>query len=346
VTLTARLGGTPLRVAVALDGAELDAAPEAFMSDLALYLALLAVTLILAGLAQVTEGLRLLGQVGARVAAVRSGAAKRLGDDFPAEVRPLTAEVDTLLEARDAKIVRAGARAADLAHGLRTPLQALIGEASRLRASDRGDAADGIEDIAIAMRRHVERELARTRIAARAPTAACDPSTVIAWAIAGVARTPDGTRVEWTRDLPSGLTARIDPDDLVEALGALIENAARHASGRVAVAVTPALTPTGGTAGAVSGAGPVSGGGGRVGDILVTVRDDGPGIPESTQERLMDRGARMDQSGVGSGLGLSIARKITAASGGGLELRNLRPGLKARLTLRTAPTTPTTPTPG
>ena len=57
--------------------------------------------------------------------------------------------------------MRARARAGDLAHALKTPLQALIGEAARLRAAGAGAAAQGIEEIAGAIDRHVQRELAR-----------------------------------------------------------------------------------------------------------------------------------------------------------------------------------------
>ena len=45
-------------------------------------------------------------------------------------------------------------------------------------------------------------------------------------------------------------------------------------------------------------------------------RDDGPGIPEAELARLTARGARLDTSGPGAGLGLAIASEIAEAAGG------------------------------
>jgi len=309
-----RFGEGGARVAVAVDRAQVRDATRGFVRDLFPYLALLAAALIAAGAVQVVVGLRPLAAVGARVAAVRSGSARRLGDAFPVEVRPLAAEVDALLEAREAEIGRARARAADLAHGLKTPLQALMGEAERLRTGGAVAEAAGVEEVAEAMRRHVERELARARIASAGRAAACDPAQIVPRLVAVLRRTRDGARVDWDLDTRPGLLARIDPDDLTEALGALLENAARHAAGRVRVATARA------------GA-----------SVAITVADDGPGIAPPELARLTSRGARLDLGGPGAGLGLAIAREIAEAAGGGLDLANGATGLAAVLRLPAAP---------
>jgi signal transduction histidine kinase len=308
--LPPRLGGGPATVAVAMDRAELRAASGAFLRDLAPYLGLLAATLIAAGWAQLAVGLRPLADVGARVAAVRSGAARRLGDDFPAELRPLAAEVDALIDAREADIAWARARASDLAHGLKTPLQALEGETRRLAARGEAEAAAGIAEIGAAMQRAVDRELARARIAA-AGWSSCEPEAVAARLLAVLRRTPEGRRVDWRPEFAPGLRARIDADDLTEALGALMENAARHARSRVALR-----------------------GERRGGAVVVAVRDDGPGVDAARLGALRRRGAR--QGGGGTGLGLAIAGEIAEAAGGTLELASTGAGFEAALTLPAA----------
>jgi len=310
VTLPRRLGGDEVRVAVALQRADLDAARTAFATDMAPYLGLLAATLILAGWVQVAVGLRPFRAIGAHIAALRAGRAERMGSDWPKEVRPLAAELDALLAAREADIVRARARAGDLAHGLKTPLQALMGEANRLRARGNSQAAEGIEDVAEAMRRHIDRELARARTAARARHAEADPAQVANRVAAVLRRTPSGARLSWTLDLAEGLTAAIDPDDLAEALGALAENAVRHAASAVTLTARA-----------------------RENWLHLIVDDDGPGIPEALRTALTRRGARLDESVPGTGLGLAIAAEIAEAAGGSLELETRNPGLAARLTL-------------
>lgn len=304
---------TAVSATVAMNRAELTAARRAFLGDLAPYLAVIAAALLAAGWALVTIGLRPLADIGGRVAALRSGGAARLGDDFPAEVRPLAAEIDALIEAREGDVVRARARAADLAHALKTPLQALIGEAARVRAAGAGAAAQGIEEVAGAIDRHVQRELARARVAGAARSASADAATAIEGVLAVLKRTPAGRRIAWTVAAEPGLRVRIDLADLTEALGALVENAARH--GRSAVRVTA----------------------GRRGPVAaIAIRDDGPGVQPEALERMRDRGERLDARFPGHGLGLAIAAEIAEAAGGTLELANAASGLEATLLLPAA----------
>jgi signal transduction histidine kinase len=311
VTLPARLGGEAVRVVVALDRAEVHAATRAFVTDLLPYLAVLGLGLIAASWAQITVGLRPLAAIRARVEAVRSGRASRLGSDFPDEVRPLAGEVDDLLAAREEDVRRARARAADLAHGLKTPLQVLAGDVDRLRARGEAVEADEIEQVAAAMRRHVDRELARARIAAGLTPATCRPAEVADRVVGVVRRTPDGARLTWRQDVPADLVAPIDADDLTEVLGALVENAAGHAARDVVLS------------------------GWRDGEgVVLTVTDDGPGIPADRRAAMLERGARLDTRGDGSGLGLAIAQDIVAAWGGSLALGDAPSGgLSARVAL-------------
>lgn len=310
VTLPASLGGGRARAAVALDMAELGAARRAFLRDMFPYLAVLGMVLIAAQWAQVTLGLKPLRRVGAEVSALRDGRRRRMGGDWPQEVQPLAAELDALLTAREADVERARGRAGDLAHGLKTPLQALMGEAARLRAADQAQAAEGIEVVVATMRAHVDRELARTRIALHSRNARAGAAAVARSVVAVLQRTPGGQRLAWQVDVPDDLVLAIDAADLSEALGALAENAARHAAGRVEVGAV------------VMGA-----------QARMTVRDDGPGLPEDRRAAMMARGVRADETGPGTGLGLAIAAEIAEAAGGVLELEEAGPGLSATLVL-------------
>ena len=310
VTLPASLGGGRARAAVALDMAELGAARRAFLRDMFPYLAVLGMVLIAAQWAQVTLGLKPLRRVGAEVSALRDGRRRRMGGDWPQEVQPLAAELDALLTAREADVERARGRAGDLAHGLKTPLQALMGEAARLRAADQAQAAEGIEVVVATMRAHVDRELARTRIALHSRNARAGAAAVARSVVAVLQRTPGGQRLAWQVDVPDDLLLAIDAADLSEALGALAENAARHAAGRVEVGAV------------VMGA-----------QARVTVRDDGPGLPADRRAAMMARGVRADETGPGTGLGLAIAAEIAEAAGGVLELEEAGPGLSATLVL-------------
>ncbi len=69
--------------------------------------------------------------------------------------------------------------------------------------------------------------------------------------------------------------------------------------------------------------------------ILLTVRDSGPGIPESDRSRVIERFVRLEQSRSqpGLGLGLSLASAVARLHGGELRLEDNAPGLKAVLSL-------------
>lgn len=303
-------GDLPLRIAVTMDRADLDRARADFLRDLAPYLALLGLALVTTLAVAVSVALRPLAAIRHRVAALGQNRARRIGADVPAEVLPLARQIDALLENREAEVERARLRAGDLAHGLKTPLQALLGEAGRLRSQGTPDAAAGIEEIARTMHAHVDRELARARLASDAGHAFCDALDVAQSVAAVLRRTPRGEALDIEAQGAAGTRVRLDRADLAEALGALAENAVRHARSRVRIICAQAD-----------------------GQVMIWVRDDGSGAAPALLDLLPGRGLRLDERDNGTGLGLAIAADIASAVGGKMRLRNLDPGFEAELTL-------------
>lgn len=297
VELPARLGHAVARFAVGRDEAEVDAAVWRFAQALAPFLLILAGLLIVATWLQVSIGLRPLAAVRTRIADIRSGRSARLGTKFPVEVQPLAREIDTLLDARDKQIETARQRAADLAHGLKTPLQVLSGGIAKIRAGGDSAVADDLEHAAHMMQRHVDRQLARARMQNGNALASASVADVASRVIRVLERTPLGQSRAWSLEVPEGYYARIHADDLAEALGGLAENAAKYARARVIVSAS-----------------------GTQDWITVTVSDDGPGIPSQNFGDVLQRGGRLDTSGSGTGLGLAIVSDIAEAWGGVVEL--------------------------
>ena len=69
--------------------------------------------------------------------------------------------------------------------------------------------------------------------------------------------------------------------------------------------------------------------------IMLTVADNGPGIPEADRARAVERFVRLEQSRSkpGSGLGLSLASAVSRLHGGELTLADNEPGLKSIIAL-------------
>jgi len=280
----------PVRLAVAADLLRVSTAAAAFAKDLAVALGILGLVLTLATSVQVLIGLRPLGVLRRGIADIRSGRSRRLPEMVPAEVGPLVEEVNALLETQEREIERARGRAADLAHGLKTPLAALVADAGRLR--DRGEQAIArdIETVASAMGRHVDRELTRARLRGahqRRNAASTAVAPLVHSLVATLARTPDGSRVEFEQRVRHDLTLPLDRTDLAEVLGNLLENAARHGVSRVRI--------TDSSPGSIA------------------IEDDGPGIAADARSRVLETGTRLDMREGGTGLGLAIVQDVLDA---------------------------------
>lgn len=302
-----------LRLMVGMDQAELMVARDAFAADMLPYLALIALVLGLATFVQIQTGLAPLDAVRRGLGEIRTGRTRRLGEAYPDEVMPLVGEVNALLEAREQAIERARAWTADLAHGLKTPLGALVADAQRLREQGNAPLADDLEHLATGMRRRVERELVRARLRSGAgvqPPAHADVVETIHRLLRTLQRTPEGARLDWQLIAPAQAGAAVIADDLLELLGNLLENAAKWARTEVDIRVS-------------------------VGDrIEIGIEDDGPGVPAEQTARLGERGLRLDERREGNGLGLAIARDVVDAYGGALAFeRASKGGLSVRVQL-------------
>ena len=308
-------GERRVRVATAVDRASLEAARAAFAGQLALALALLAVVLIAAALAQVWFGLRPFERLRRAVGLVRARRSDRLAGSYPDEIRPLVDEVNALLEAQSATIARARAQAADLAHGLKTPLTVLRAEAAKLEAGGDAATAADLDRLAHDMQRHIDRDLARARLAA---TTRRSDATALAEVtrrlVQTLERTPRGGRLEWSIEVGVTLEVAVDADDLAELLGNILDNAAKWA--REMVSIEAAV---------------------EAGRVTLIIADDGPGVHVGDRERLGTRGVRLDATTPGHGIGLAIARDIVEAYGGTLAFANAPSGgLAVRLDLPAA----------
>ena len=201
VQLPQRVDARQARVAVAIDAAQLNDAVWKFAGALVPFLLLLAFLLTLAAWAQVAVGLKPLAAIRHKLSAVVTGRAARLGAGLPSEVQPLADEMDALLTARERQVEKAKGRAADLAHGLKTPLQVLAGDIDRLAQKGETEIAAELEKVSAAMQRHVDRELARARMAAADVNATAAVAAIVDSVVRVVSRTPQGARLTWDVDI-------------------------------------------------------------------------------------------------------------------------------------------------
>ncbi len=306
VTRQVRLGahGPRVLVEVAADRKPVTEARAAFGRETAIFLVALWLALALAAWVQVRMGLRPLDRVRKELEDMSRASDARLAvADHPVEIRPLTEAINAVAEHRAQDITRARQRARDLAHALKTPITALRLQVETLPPGKAREMMHGLSLISGV----VESELARTGVSSEGRWV--DASAIIERLSAVIARTPDGMRVTLNNRVPAGFQIPMGSEAALEAFGAILENAARHAVEAVEV---------------LGGSGPDS--------LWIEICDDGPGIPEDLHEAMFERGVRLDETGTSHGLGLPIAREIVAGSGGELSLgRGPKGGLAVHL---------------
>ena len=108
------------------------------------------------------------------------------------------------------------------------------------------------------------------------------------------------------------------PELFERAISNLVDNALKY--GIAPNAVGPDILITGAIVGS---------------EVVITVADRGPGVPEGDRDRVIGRFVRLDESRSkpGNGLGLSLAAGVMKLHGGRLVLEDNEPGLKAKLVL-------------
>lgn len=286
-------GGPQILVEAAGDRGPLSEARAAFGRESAVFLFVLWFALGVAAAVQVRLGLTPLEAVRRELDAMRRAPGARLTSAaHPVEIRPLTEAINGLADARASDVERARHRARDLAHALKTPLTALRFQIEGLDAETAHEMRHSLALLSGA----VEGELARAgeRPAASDGTKA---DAAVNRLFAVIARTPDGARLTLVNRVAPELRLPLAEETAMEALGAVLENAARHAASTVVV----------------------TGRDDQDGRML-EIADDGPGIAEALRGSALSRGVRLDEGGPRHGLGLSIARDFVESSGGELRL--------------------------
>jgi signal transduction histidine kinase len=301
----------PVTFLAAEDRGPIDRDSRRFAEYTAVALVLLGAGLVGGVILQVRVGLRPLFRLRSQVADVRKGKAEQLDTDYPVELLPLADELNALLAHNQEVVERQRTHVGNLAHALKTPLSVMLSEAEQ-RASD--PLAEVVTRQARTMREQVDHHLRRARAAARAQGSG--ERTPVAPALDELARTLErifgerGIDIDWDAD--DDLVFRGERQDLLELVGNVMENACKWGRRRVKVQAAPA--------------GP--------GLMRVTVEDDGPGLPPERREDVLRRGARLDESAPGSGLGLSIVEELAKAYGGSVALgAAAMGGLRVDLTL-------------
>ena len=308
----ATIGGKAIEISVTAPRSALAAPARRALLWLIPAMALLGTVLVAGILLQVRYGLRPLRLLTSDVSAITAGTLPRLPDADVEELRPVTQEINRLVDQNNERLVDTRLHFANLAHGLKTPV-ASLSLALNFGNDPEGEMRSLVDRIDQRIRHH----LARARKTAAGGTGL---STAIK------PRIDDLILVMSRIYVDRGITVRceIDPnlgvacaqEDLDEVLGNLIDNAFKWAKSAIAISAK------------VKGSA-----------VEVVIEDDGSGMTPAAMADAFLPGRRMDETVPGDGFGLTIANELTQLYGGKIALANATDvGLKCSVSLPRAMT--------
>lgn len=218
--------------------------------------------------------------------------------DYPIEVAPLVTDINSLLE-RNRETLRSSRRqAADLAHAIKTPSAIMRNELSRLQSEGAvvDDAFDALDRLDAQLKRSFARMRADGTDASLSTFTDLDDALGrMQRAFGALARNNDK---EFAAEVMPDLRVRMDKSDLEEVIGNLLDNALKWSHGRFEMTARLTDQPA----------------------ILISIEDDGDGIPDGDLGLASRGGQRLDSSKPGTGLGLAIASDLVHAYGGTIHL--------------------------
>jgi signal transduction histidine kinase len=220
------------------------------------------------------------------------------------EIDRLAGTMNEMLERLETSVVRQQRFVADASHELRNPLTRIRSALEVQIASGQPPHPGFLEDVleeVVGLQHMTEDLLYMARADAGYSHPAPKGLDLDDLVIRNARTVKSRERVTIDLSHVSAAHVRGDAGQLSRALRNLLANAERHASQQVRLGLVE-----------------------DDGYAVLTVADDGPGVPADQQEVIFERFARLDESrnadSGGTGLGLAIAREIAESHGGSLRL--------------------------
>ncbi|WP_027858051.1 ATP-binding protein [Marinobacterium jannaschii] len=259
----------------------------------------LSVVLLLAMLAQLgimRWGIQPLIGLADDLKKIKAGETEKLVGQYPLEVQPVTDNLNLLLQSERQQRERYRNTLGDLAHSLKTPLAVIRGAGEE--GLGFGQYSHIVNEQVGRMDQIVQYQLARA-VKSQGPalrdTVLLRPLVERMLTALGKVYREKDTATELQIDPALGFAG--DERDLMELLGNLLENAFKYGHSQVAVSATL-----------------------RDGLLDIAIEDDGPGVSSEQSQTILQRGARLDTSIQGQGIGLSVAADIVSSYNGALSV--------------------------
>ncbi len=256
--------------------------------------------------------LRPLKRLSQQLEAVETGQRSHFDGAYPSELFRLVRGLNKLLASEQLQRERYRTTMADLAHSLKTPLAVIHGANNRLTlepspsSAELGELYSTTDEQVQRMNQIIGYQLQRAVIGHKALSNA---SVAVTPVVEKLARTLNKVY----SDKQVQLQLRLDPacrfcgaeEDLLEVLGNLMENAYKLCLGKVQISGFVQAAPKQAS---------------HMSELVLSIEDDGPGVPVERRSTILQRGIRADSRSAGQGIGLAVAMDIIESYEGQLKV--------------------------
>lgn len=286
------------RFVVAHSQQDFKAALSAYRERLLVWVVGLAMLLIVVQSLVARWGLHPLRRLAKDLKRVEEGKSQALAGSYPADIRPVTENLNKVLSAKQAQRERYRNTLGDLAHSLKTPLSVVRGQLEN-RDLEKNELLPIIDDQISRMSMIIDHQLRRAsaQVTQNAVYVRVLVKPLISRLVSAMKKVYQHKHIDIAIEMSKTLAFLGDEADLMELAGNLIENACKYGKSTVFIK------------------------GYRNKDELhLLIEDDGPGVPENIMNTILMRGARADTATSGQGIGLSVAVDILSSYGGSLDI--------------------------
>lgn len=286
----------PFRFVAVHDSEDFIAEKNAYRNQLWQWLGAVGILLLIAQTAILRWGLSPLKKLAVALNAMQSGDTRDIEGDHPDELQDIVDNLNQVLAREQALRQRYRNSLSDLAHSLKTPLAVMQAKLSQASADEELQqlAADQVARMNQVVTYQLQRAVSSQQQGSHQRT---DLEPIVHRLLNALQKVYVSKGVHAQSTLAAHSIFAGDEQDLMEVIGNITENAFKYGKSHVIVHSEH-----------------------KDKQLLITIADDGPGVPPEQQTRILERGHRLDTSLPGQGIGLAVAADIVHSYGGKLSV--------------------------
>lgn len=286
----------PFRFVAVHDSEDFIAEKTAYRNQLWKWLGAVGILLLITQTAILRWGLSPLKKLAVALNAMQSGDTRDIEGDHPDELQDIVENLNQVLAREQALRQRYRNSLSDLAHSLKTPLAVMQAKLSQASADEELQqlAAEQVARMNQVVTYQLQRAVSSQQ---QGSHQRADLEPIIHRLLKALQKVYASKNMQVDSTLTPHSIFAGDEQDLMEVIGNITENAFKY--GKSHVHVHSDIKDK---------------------QLLITISDDGPGIPSEQQNRILERGHRLDTSLPGQGIGLSVAADIIHSYGGQLSV--------------------------